>query len=58
MKTITTLITLFLLVGTLASHAYAEDRYSGVTLIRGTVFSVGRVDPTENVDTGFFVDAN
>lgn len=58
MKTITTLITLLLLAGTLASHAHAEDRYSGVTLIRGTVVSVGRVDPTENVDTGFFVDAN
>lgn len=58
MKTTTSLITLLLLAGTLASQAHAEDRYSGVTLIRGTVFSVGRVDPTEKIDTGFFVDAN
>lgn len=31
MKTTITLITLLLLTGTLASHAHAEDRYSGVT---------------------------
>ncbi|EKF76094.1 hypothetical protein A11A3_01330 [Alcanivorax hongdengensis A-11-3] len=35
-----------------------SGRYSGVTLIRGTVISAGRVDPTEDIDTGFFVDAN
>ena len=40
------------------SSVQAEDRYSGVTLMRGTVVSVGRVDPTENIGTGFFVDAN
>lgn len=42
----------------LSSAAQAEDRYDGVSMIRGTVFSVGRVDPTEDIDTGFFVDAN
>ena len=42
----------------LSSAVQAEDRYDGVSLIRGTVFSVGRVDPTEDIDTGFFVDAN
>ncbi len=35
------------------SSVQAEDRYSGVTLMRGTVVSVGRVDPTENIGTGF-----
>ncbi|MGB2246752.1 MAG: hypothetical protein ACPH3N_03735 [Alcanivorax sediminis] len=53
-KIITTMATL----AVLSSTAQAEERYSGVTLIRGTVFSVGRVDPTEDIDTGFFVDAN
>lgn len=38
--------------------AFAQDRYEGVTMIRGTVVSVGRVDPTERIDTGFFIDAN
>ncbi|ERP90291.1 hypothetical protein Q670_01545 [Alcanivorax sp. P2S70] len=55
MKTITSLLVALLV---LPLTAIAEDRYSGVTLIRGTVFSVGRVDPTEKIDTGFFVDAN
>ncbi|MCK0153563.1 hypothetical protein MWU49_07610 [Alcanivorax sp. S6407] len=55
MKTIiTTMVTLALL----SSGVQAEDRYSGVNFIRGTVVSVGRVDPTEDIDTGFFVDAN
>ncbi|MAX54946.1 MAG: hypothetical protein CL537_05465 [Alcanivoracaceae bacterium] len=55
MKTITILLAALLV---LPLTALAEDRYSGVTMIRGTVISVGRVDPTENIDTGFFVDAN
>lgn len=44
-------------------HAAAEDRYEGVKLIRGTVYSVGRADPrgdniAADLDTGVFVDAN
>ncbi|MCH8542596.1 MAG: hypothetical protein LAT61_03390 [Alcanivorax sp.] len=35
-----------------------QGRYEGVHLIRGTVLSVGRVDPNASVETGFFVDAN
>lgn len=53
-KTISTLAMLTLL----SSGVQADDLYSGVNLIRGTVISAGRVDPTEDIDTGFFVDAN
>ena len=35
-----------------------QERYEGVHLIRGTVLSIGRVDPSASVETGFFVDAN
>ncbi|MCG8392772.1 MAG: hypothetical protein MI745_06785 [Pseudomonadales bacterium] len=49
-------VTALLLLG--SAGVQADDKYSGVDLIRGTVFSVGRVDPTEDIDTGFFVDAN
>ncbi len=57
---------LAILAATLLSAplAHAEDRYSGVNLVRGTVFSVGRADPhrdatiTNNLDTGYYVDAN
>ncbi|MFZ5757291.1 MAG: hypothetical protein ACOY3X_10330 [Pseudomonadota bacterium] len=43
--------------------AAAADRYEGVNLIRGTVYSVGRADPrgeagSDNFETGIFVDAN
>ncbi|MZR62547.1 hypothetical protein [Alcanivorax sp. DP30] len=53
-----TIITMILTLALLSSGAQAEDLYKGVNLIRGTVVSVGRVDPTEDIDTGFFVDAN
>lgn len=52
------------LIAMAASPAFAEDRYEGVKLIRGTVFSVGRADPrgqagvAQNLDTGIFIDAN
>lgn len=55
MKRIIIGMTMLVLLG---STAQAEGLYSGVDLIRGTVVSVGRVDPTEDIDTGFFVDAN
>ena len=36
-----------------------ENPYGGVHMIRGTVVSVGRVDPSlSGVDTGFFADIN
>ena len=36
-----------------------ENPYGGVHMIRGTVASVGRVDPSlSGVDTGFFADVN
>ena len=36
-----------------------ENPYGGVHMIRGTVASVGRVDPSlSGVDTGFFADIN
>lgn len=42
----------------LAVPAFAEELYSGVNVLRGTVVSFGRVDPTENIGTGLFFDAN
>ncbi|MCC1498147.1 hypothetical protein [Alcanivorax sp. 1008] len=36
----------------------AEELYKGVNVLRGTVVSFGRVDPTENIGTGLFFDAN
>lgn len=56
--TITTRALLALVTLAGAGLAQAQEHYSGVDMIRGTVVSVGRVDPTENIDTGFFVDAN
>jgi hypothetical protein len=35
-----------------------SSRYSGGKVLRGTVFSVGRVDPTENIGTGHYFDVN
>lgn len=35
-----------------------EEAYKGVHLIRGTVVSAYRVDPSEDIDTGFGIDAN
>lgn len=35
-----------------------EDLYQGVKLIRGTVIGGYRVDPSEDIDTGFGVDIN
>lgn len=44
----------------LSCALFAEDRsrYSGGKVLRGTVLSVGRVDPTENIGTGYYLDAN
>lgn len=36
----------------------ASGRYHGVAMDRGTVISVGRIDPTEDIGTGFYFDAN
>lgn len=41
----------------------AADRYSGVKLTRGTVYSIGRADPrglsgAEDLESGVYVDAN
>lgn len=52
-----------LLTGIAAGSAQAADRYAGVDIIRGTVYSVGRADPrgdagAQNLDTGIFMDAN
>lgn len=45
--------------------AQADDRYGGVKMVRGTVFSIGRADPVGNVpaptvpfDSGILLDAN
>lgn len=35
-----------------------ENPYQGVKLIRGTVIGAYRVDPSEDIDTGFGVDVN
>lgn len=35
-----------------------EDPYEQGRVLRGWVVSAGRVDPTEDIGTGFFVDAN
>jgi hypothetical protein len=42
----------------LALPAAADGLYDGVNVLRGTVVSFGRVDPTENIGTGLFLDAN
>ncbi len=44
----------------LSSTLLAEEsgRYGGGKVLRGTVFSVGRVDPTENIGTGHYFDIN
>lgn len=52
-----------LLAGLSAPAVAASDRYEGVTLIRGTVYSVGRADPRgqsgmQDLDSGVFIDAN
>lgn len=47
------------LLGTILSMpALAQELYGGVNVLRGTVLSAGRVDPSENIGTGWFVDAN
>lgn len=44
----------------LSGVVLAEDKglYSDTKVLRGTVISVGRVDPTENIGTGNFFDIN
>lgn len=46
------------LIALLSFPAMAQDRYSGVKVLRGFVLSTGRVDPSEDVGTGWFIDAN
>lgn len=63
MKTIiTTILAGMMLLAAGASQAadipHVENPYGGVHMQRGTVVSVGRVDPSVSVGTGFFVDAN
>lgn len=45
---------------TFTSIAAADSKglYHGVNVWRGTVVSAGRVDPTENIGTGYYFDAN
>jgi hypothetical protein len=44
----------------LSAGGFAQDKglYSDTKVLRGTVISVGRVDPTENIGTGNFFDIN
>ncbi len=50
---------LMLISGTaMADNPLVSNPYGGVHLIRGTVISAGRVDPSVNVGTGYFVDVN
>lgn len=42
----------------LITPAVAEDLYGGSNVLRGTVVSFGRVDPTENIGTGLYFDVN
>ena len=42
----------------LMTPALAESLYGGSNVLRGTVVSFGRVDPTENIGTGLYLDAN
>ena len=58
MNKIITILLFVMPFSLLSNSASANDRYDGVHLIRGTVLSVGRVDPSTDVGTGFFVDAN
>lgn len=64
MKPSPLLLAAALLAGSaVTTTAYAQDRYSGVTLTRGTVYSIGRADPRgdalgNKLDSGIFVDAN
>jgi len=56
MKRILTMsLGLLLSTGVLAEQG---SRYSGGKVLRGTVFSVGRVDPTENIGAGHYFDIN
>lgn len=48
---------------TVPAQAESTDRYSGVKLTRGTVYSIGRADPRgdnddNTLESGLFVDAN
>ena len=62
MKTLPLLLTAALLaVGTLPAAHAADDLYSGVKMIRGTVYSIGRADPRGDdnpLESGLFLDAN
>jgi hypothetical protein len=49
---------LFLCLFPLPSLADGNGLYHGVNVLRGTVISGGRVDPTENIGTGYFFDVN
>lgn len=43
------------------SNSYSGDNqgfYHGVSVWRGFVVSAGRVDPTENIGTGYYLDVN
>ncbi len=59
MKRTISVLAMILLAGQARADLPVDGAYEGVHLIRGTVVSVGRVDPsTSGVDTGFFADAN
>jgi hypothetical protein len=42
----------------LITPTLAESLYGGSNVLRGTVVSFGRVDPTENIGTGLYFDVN
>ena len=52
-----TAIILMLLTG-MAGAEESPYNYKDTGVLRGLVLSAGRVDPTENIGTGYFVDAN
>jgi hypothetical protein len=60
MKTINYSLLGLLLLCLLPVSSFAADDglYHGINVLRGTVVSAGRVDPTENIGTGYFFDAN
>lgn len=61
MRTTTCLLCLLLAQPLFAQSPQYRDKkdvYEGVHLIRGTVISAYRVDPSEDIDTGFGLDVN
>lgn len=64
MKTLPLALAALFIAGLAATtSARADDLYSGVKMIRGTVYSIGRADPRGDdvpgkLESGVFIDAN